>query len=272
MAVTYELQPGEGLDQFRLGEPLVQGLRQSRLTPTGDSLKKVLDLLVGNTFFFPKVEISWDEDVSVRARALDAFVLIRQQSHKSPVTVHLPQPNITLFFPAPDQTLTLISVPIPSTVRLRCGSKMLCGESSPLTRSRVGQVLGPTYATGSTTLKYPGVTFTLSGSSGRDDPVEKIEVVSRDPTGRPEPRSLIREVVLSPGRGATVRMADHEVELVLGEKTGQDLRLDLGAPTHMYWKEDDRMERIWAGQERPKGKDERLFCGYYEGGKPQRVS
>lgn len=137
---------------------------------------------------------------------------------------------------------------------------MLSGEGSPLTRSRVGQVLGPTYATGSTSLKYPGVSFTLSGSSARDDLVQRIEIVPRDPGARPDPRALVREVALLPGTGATVRMTDHEVELILGETTGQDLRLDLGSPTHMYWKEDDRMERVWAGQEKPKGKDERLSC------------
>jgi hypothetical protein len=32
---------------------------------------------------------------------------------------------------------------------------------------------------------------------------------------------------------------------MLGETTGQDLLLDLGPPLRKFWKEDDRMARMW---------------------------
>jgi hypothetical protein len=34
-------------------------------------------------------------------------------------------------------------------------------------------------------------------------------------------------------------------EIIIGQTTGQDLLLDLGPPLRKFWKEDDRMERIW---------------------------
>lgn len=33
--------------------------------------------------------------------------------------------------------------------------------------------------------------------------------------------------------------------MVLHETTGQDLLLDLGTPLRKFWKEDDRLERVW---------------------------
>lgn len=35
------------------------------------------------------------------------------------------------------------------------------------------------------------------------------------------------------------------LEIVIGQTTSQDLLLDLGPPVRRYWKEDDRMERMW---------------------------
>lgn len=40
-------------------------------------------------------------------------------------------------------------------------------------------------------------------------------------------------------------MSDGTVEVVLNETSAQDLLLDLGPPLRKYWKEDDRMDRMW---------------------------
>ena len=109
------------------------------------------------------------------------------------MTIHLP--HLDLYFPASGhQTLTLILISLITTLDLTYKSQPLSGGSSVdrLTRSKVGKVLGPTYAGESnSSLKFPGIEFELatSGAAGRDDLVEKIKVL---------PRTGEEEVILNP--------------------------------------------------------------------------
>lgn len=41
------------------------------------------------------------------------------------------------------------------------------------------------------------------------------------------------------------------IEINLGDTTAQDLLIDLGPPLRKYWKEDDRLGRVWGGQPGP---------------------
>lgn len=59
----------------------------------------------------------------------------------------------------------------------------------------------------------------------------------------------------------------HDVEIVLQETTAQDLLLDLGTPLRKYWKEDDRLDRVW-GAERNGGDAQANACfwNYFQHG------
>lgn len=50
-------------------------------------------------------------------------------------------------------------------------------------------------------------------------------------------------------------------EIIIGQTSGQDLLLDLGPPLRKFWKEDDRMERIW-GRADTKLEDGECECGF----------
>ena len=49
------------------------------------------------------------------------------------------------------------------------------------------------------------------------------------------------------------------LEILLGSTTAQDLLLDLGPPLRKFYKEDNRLERMWAAAESPGGSCE-LSC------------
>ena len=67
-----------------------------------------------------------------------------------------------------------------------------------------------------------------------------------------------------PNRGVTIYLPD-AFEVIIGETTAQDLLLDLGPPLRKFWKEDDRVERMWGGAESTddeKGACESTRCVY----------
>lgn len=66
------------------------------------------------------------------------------------------------------------------------------------------------------------------------------------------------ELTHQPGRGVTLHISG-PLEIVLGQTTAQDLLLDLGPPLRKFYKEDDRLERMWAATESPEGSCESLF-------------
>lgn len=50
---------------------------------------------------------------------------------------------------------------------------------------------------------------------------------------------------MQPGVGVTLQLDSSSLDVVLHETTSQDLLLDLGPPLRKYWKEDDRMAKMW---------------------------
>ena len=106
----------------------------------------------------------------------------KQSPHKTAVTVHLC--DLTLYFPhSLHQRLQLILVPsLPTSgLTLRYDAQILTSPDQPSTRARVGKILGPTYASSSSSkLSYPGISFDLSNiSGGREDLVHAITVTPR---------------------------------------------------------------------------------------------
>ncbi|CAD6564705.1 MAG: hypothetical protein TREMPRED_000250 [Tremellales sp. Tagirdzhanova-0007] len=234
MAPRYDVQPGKAIAIFQLG----------------DTLWHVLDLLRTHKTDYPKVGLSWDPE----------------SPHKSAVTIHLAQ--LTLYFPhSLRQSLQLIVVPSLATSRLvlHYEAQVLSSPTQRLTRARVGRTLGPTYAsTGSSTLSYPGITFDLLTSSGeREDLVETLTVSPKSE----EAVSLgpISSVAVHPNRGVTIYLPD-AFEVIIGETTAQDLLLDLGPPLRKFWKEDDRVERMWGGAESTDDEKGACFWNYFQYG------
>lgn len=127
----------------------------------------------------------------------------------------------------------------------------------PLTRAGVARALGPTYANDGA-LAYPGVVFSVP--PGRDESVASLSVVPKeDDEALGELQSCVLQVSHTgcgltnnqPGHGATLALKNGSVEINLGETTAQDLLIDLGPPLRKYWKEDDRLGRVWGGHNLP---------------------
>lgn len=57
--------------------------------------------------------------------------------------------------------------------------------------------------------------------------------------------SVESKLTAQPGKGATLDFPNGQVQVTLNDTSAQDLLLDLGPPLRKYWKEDDRMDRMW---------------------------
>nr|ODN97572.1 hypothetical protein L204_02990 [Cryptococcus depauperatus CBS 7855] len=222
MIAPYNISPGIGVSIFQIG----------------DTLWHILDLLRTHKNDYPKFDVSWDA----------------QRPHTSAVVIHLAQ--LTLYFPAPSQLLTLISFPslLLPNLTLIYETQVLASPDQPLTRARVARILGPTFANEGRDLVYPGVKFEMASSSGgsRDDVVEKLDIQVKEG----EEVTLAGQLtscIIQPGKGVTLSLAgDPEpLEIIIGSTTAQDLLLDLGSPLRKFWKEDDRLERMWGREGEP---------------------
>ncbi|WVQ99464.1 hypothetical protein IAU59_006599 [Kwoniella sp. CBS 9459] len=253
MTPTYEVVPGDRVGPFQLG----------------DNLWHVLEIIRTHKTEYPKVEVSWDEDAP----------------HKSAVTIHLP--HLVLYFPPSPlyQTLTLISIPSlrshvsssssssgpptsSSNITLTYETQVLYAPNQSLTRAKVGRLMGPTFVSSAgDKLDFPGITFDLipgiTGSGGlgpREDFVEKI-TIGQKPDEELLPK--LTSCVLQPNLGVTLALdAEQVIEVVIGQTTAQDLSLDLGPPLRKFWKEDDRLEKMWGGHSEPGG----CFWNYFQYG------
>ncbi|OCF40325.1 hypothetical protein I317_05892 [Kwoniella heveanensis CBS 569] len=256
MTPTYEVVPGDRVGPFQLG----------------DNLWHILEIIRTHKTEYPKVEVSWDEDAP----------------HKSAVTIHLL--HLILYFPPSPlyQTLTLISIPSlrspmasssspsssgqshssASNITLTYETQVLYAPNQFLTRAKVGRLMGPTFVSSAgDKLDFPGIAFDLisgmTGSGGlgpREDFVEKITIMQK-PDEELSPK--LTSCVLQPNVGVTLALdAEQVIEIVIGQTTSQDLSLDLGPQLRKFWKEDDRLEKMWGGHSEPGG----CFWNYFQYG------
>ncbi|ODO09809.1 hypothetical protein I350_02026 [Cryptococcus amylolentus CBS 6273] len=233
MIAQYDIVPGDRVGIFQLG----------------DSLWYVLDLLRTHKNEYPKYDLSWDSE----------------NPHKSAIIIHLP--SLTLYFPAPLQRLALISFPSlsASTLTLTYETQVLASPGQPLTRAKVGRILGPTLVNEGKDLVFPGVKFEMSATStsgsGRDDAADKLEVSAKD-VELTLPGQLM-SCVIEPKKGIVLHFSGIDpLEIWIGKTTAQDLLLDLGPPLRKFWKEDDRLEKMWGGESEPGG----CFWNYFQHG------
>ncbi|KIR40578.1 hypothetical protein I313_03229 [Cryptococcus deuterogattii Ram5] len=217
----YQISPGKAVGIFQLG----------------DTLWHVLDLLRTRKNEYPKFSLSWDP----------------QRPHESAVVIHLPA--LALYFPHPSQTLTLISFPslASSNVTLTFETQLLYAPEQPLTRARIGRILGPTFADEGRGLIFPGIKFEMSaeGNGGREDIVRRLDVSEKEGERLSLPGQMI-SCKVQPNRGVVLSIVEEEpLEIILGQTTAQDLLVDLGHPLRKFWKEDDRLEKMWGGISEP---------------------
>ncbi|WWC89272.1 uncharacterized protein L201_004193 [Kwoniella dendrophila CBS 6074] len=243
---TYDVVPGEGVGIFQLG----------------DNLWHVLELIRTHKTEYPKVEVLWDEE----------------SPNKSAVVIHLP--HLTLYFPPSPlyQILSIISISIPhsgsrsTNLELTYETQVLSSTHMPLTRARVGRLMGPTFISKSgDKLDFPGITFNLNPSTSlgdtdsfgpREDIVNNITIQPRQDE---ELQPKLISCVIQPSKGITLALdEDNVLPIIIGETTSQDLMLDLGSPLRKFWKEDDRLEKMWGGSKA--STDGACFWNYFQYG------
>jgi hypothetical protein len=174
-----------------------------------------------------------------------------------------------MYFPHPSQTLQQVLfhdliASRPSVALTYEHDQTLSSNAQPLTRARVGRILGPTYG-GGEKMVYPGITLGFDGpGKDREDDVKSLKVMGKG-EGEVASLSAVMSVIIhvspvqshtivsyvlrpsKPGIGVIIGLADGPINVKLGETTVQDILLDLGPPLRKYYKEDDRVEKMWGG-------------------------
>ncbi|KAG2042338.1 hypothetical protein BDR03DRAFT_889911 [Suillus americanus] len=231
-----DIRPGSGIGMFELGT----------------SLWAVIDILRGLQHLFPQVEVKFDPE----------------DSATTPVILHL-RPHLDLLFSGYHQRLHTICVrklrePHPP-VMLRYKDTVISSSAEPLVRVHVSRTFGPTYP--GDELKYPGIWFSFDddnvneGFKGgithleqRTQEVKRIFIRQKSVDG--EERDALDEVLPCPimhGDISSAVIKIHDgvdfsffsstllLQVRIGETTAQDLTIDLGPPSRVHHKEDERM-------------------------------
>ncbi|KAL7421597.1 hypothetical protein Q5752_003366 [Cryptotrichosporon argae] len=223
MNSTLDLRPGRGAGPFRIS----------------DTLWQVIDYLRAHHGVYPKFSLSWDT----------------AEPQNADITLRLP--HLTLFFRA-DQRLAWVDIPhlVTAPLTLTYDRRPVSAPSRPLTRGGVAKFLGPTHASDKGRLSYPGISFWVQDEAGRDGAVMALRVERRDAEdvkyGDDEHPDGLASCMILPNEGVTVRLpthgpadAPHDFTVEIGRTMAQDLMMELGAPVRDYFKEDDRLQRMW---------------------------
>ncbi|KII95090.1 hypothetical protein PLICRDRAFT_33920 [Plicaturopsis crispa FD-325 SS-3] len=239
LPLDVDIKPGVGLGMFEIGS----------------SLWTVLDVLRRLHNYFPQVDIKFDPDASCI----------------TPIILHI-RPHIDLLFSGYHQRLHTICLrrlrdPEPPLI-LRYKDTVLSSREEILRRVVVSRTFGPTYP--GDDLRYPGVWFSFEEDGMRDglkspvaaqhsedrmQEVKRVLVSQKGIDG--QERDALDEVLECPAMfgevsKAIVKVHDgvvfhlhpastKPVHVRLGKTTAQDLTLDIGSPSRVHYKEDDRM-------------------------------
>ncbi|KAF8556960.1 UPF0183-domain-containing protein [Imleria badia] len=237
-----DIRPGSGIGMFELGS----------------SLWSVISTLRTLQHLFPQVEVKFD----------------LENASTTPVILHL-RPYFDLLFSAYHQRLHTICLRKPRDphpqIALRYKDSIICHGEEPLVKIKISRTFGPTYP--GDELRYPGVWFSfdddsisegLKGSSShaiadnRSKEVKRIIVtqkdaqdVGRDPLDEvnlcPVMYGDISRAIVKVNNGVVLHfygpsgLSTSSLHVRLGETTAQDLNIDLGTPSRIYYKDDERM-------------------------------
>jgi len=237
-----DIRPGSGVGMFELGS----------------SMWSVISMLRAMQHLFPQVEVKFDPE----------------NASTSPVILHL-RPHLDLLFSPYHQRLHTICLrklkDRHPPINLRYKDSVICTGEEPLFKVQISRTFGPTYP--GDELKYPGVWFSfdddginesLKGSSShgitsdRSKEVKRIIVTQKD--AQDAERDPLDEVTLCPVMYGDISRAVVKIHngvllhfygpsgpsvsslhVRLGETTAQALNLDLGPPSRVHYKEDERM-------------------------------
>lgn len=189
---------------------------------------------------FPQVDVKFDID-----------------SLATPIIVHV-RPHLDLLFSEHHQRLHTIvlkrfrEVP-PVTIRFK--DKVLLAPNQVLRRVDVSRALGPTYE--GEELRYPGVWFSFDENTALQDQRQEIKSITITQHNGQD-RDVLQEVLECPvmcgdiaravvkvHKGVVLHLyptATSEPSFVeIGVTTAQDLSVELGTPSRIHYREDDRM-------------------------------
>jgi len=237
-----DIRPGSGIGMFELGS----------------SLWSVISTLRTLQHLYPQVEIKFDQE----------------NASTSPIILHL-RPYFDLLFSAYHQRLHTISLRKPRDSHppmvLRYKDSVICSGDQPLLKIQISRTFGPTYP--GDELRYPGVWFSfdddaisegLKGASShaisdnRSKEVKRIIVTQKDAqdggcdpldevTPCPVMYGDISRAIVKVNNGVVLHFygpsgpSTLSLHIRLGETTAQDLNIDLGTPSRIYYKDDERM-------------------------------
>ncbi|KAJ2920098.1 hypothetical protein MD484_g343, partial [Candolleomyces efflorescens] len=257
--LNVDIRPGEGLGIFDIGA----------------SLWTILDRLRELHHMFPQVDVKYDPDASA----------------VTPIIVHV-RPHLDLLFSGKGQRLHSISVrrlrdPNPP-VMLRYNDTVISSTEEVLRRVVVNRIFGPTYP--GDELRYPGLWFSFEDDSiaegiqgpsvvDREQEVKRVFISQKGNDGRGEDAlGEVKECSVMEGdvSRAIVKIHDGIVlnfygssksfHVRLGETKAQDLSMELGPPSRIHYKEDERMS-IHSSKKHADGEDDRgYFYNYFDHG------
>ncbi|KAI6035155.1 hypothetical protein F5J12DRAFT_791414 [Pisolithus orientalis] len=234
-----DIRPGSGIGMFELGS----------------SLWAVLTMLRSLQHLFPQVEVKFDAE----------------NASTTPVILHL-RPHFDLLFSGYHQHLHTICLrkitDLHPPIILRYKDSVICSGGDPLVKVQITRAFGPTYP--GDELRYPGVWFSfeddainesLKGGMPHTGPDQRSKEVKRIIVTQKETQSgehdALDEVIPCPVMFGDISRAiikihhgivlhffapsSSPLHICLGETTAQDLNIDLGPPSRVYYKEDGRM-------------------------------
>lgn len=253
-----DIRPGSGIGIFELGS----------------SLWSVISKLRALQHLFPQVEVKFDSE----------------NASTTPVILHL-RPHFDLLFSGYHQRLHTICLrkvrDLHPPVILRYKDTIISSGEEPLIKVAVTRTFGPTYP--GDELKYPGVWFSFeddainetlkggtshTGSDHRSKEVKRIIVTQKETP--PGERDALGEVITCPVMLGDISRAvikihhgvvlhffspsSSPLQIRLGETTAQDLNLDLGPPSRVHYKEDERMA---IHSSNPQSDEDRQYTDYF---------
>ncbi|KAF5333094.1 hypothetical protein D9611_002433 [Ephemerocybe angulata] len=255
-----DIRPGAGLGIFEIG----------------DSLWTILDKLRANNHMFPQVDVKYDPDSSVT----------------TPIIVHV-RPHLDLLFSGKGQRLHTISVrqlrdPNPP-VTLQYNGNVISSTEQVLRRVLVSRTFGPTYP--GDDLRYPGLWFSFEDDSitegiarggqvpDREQEVKRVFISQKGNDGKGEDAlDEVKECAAMEGDVSRAIVKRHDGIVLnffgsakqflvrLGETTAQDLTLDLGPPSKVHFKEDERMTIHSSKKQGETKEDTGYFYNYFQHG------
>ncbi|PVF99968.1 hypothetical protein CPB86DRAFT_774038 [Serendipita vermifera] len=266
-----DLRPAEGLGPFKLGASLWSILALVR-QPQSKTYFPSVNILYDTTSPASSITIVHlhpyiDLLFSGRGQRLHT-IAIRRLRHGLPSSPRMVSQSLGMTAGSSASSTRSRGVGGGSSLTLRYKNVIISSPDETLRRSGVMKNFGPTYE--GDTMKYPGITFLFEDVAGaavirtnratspdeqKRTEVKKILITQRGSGDiEADPFDEVTECSVMDGELQTVKLHAHKgidlyfypsspsfTQLSLGESTAEDIRHELGEPSTIYYKEDDRI-------------------------------